>query len=98
MAAREKTCMVVPDAARRGTNLLIATPPREDIYRFGEFSFSKHQEIAHQLGFNVLVEEDRRIAFDVDEPADYRHWVSMCSHHEEPIQPLSGRGTSHEIA
>lgn len=90
LAAHDKTCVVVPDAAHHGTNLLIATPPHKDIYRFGGDSFSKHQEIARHFGFNVLVEEDPRIAFDVDEPADYYRWLSMCSRPEDAIQLLSG--------
>jgi 2-phospho-L-lactate guanylyltransferase len=73
-----KTCILAPDESRQGTNLMVITPPDDTIFQFGEGSFEKHQILAKSRGYSVQVIDDRRLAFDIDNPADYERWIALC--------------------
>jgi 2-phospho-L-lactate guanylyltransferase len=77
-ASVEKTCILAPDESRQGTNLMVVTPPDNTIFQFGECSFEKHQILAKSRGYSVQVIDDGRLAFDIDNPADYERWIALC--------------------
>jgi len=43
-------------------------------FRFGPDSFVQHQQFATAAGFTMNVHFDAHLAFDIDDPADYRDW------------------------
>jgi 2-phospho-L-lactate/phosphoenolpyruvate guanylyltransferase len=70
---------IAPDRRRQGTNALLLSA---DIFKkfpflFGIGSFTKHLEAARLAGFSCKVIDDRDLAFDVDEPDDYREWLRV---------------------
>jgi 2-phospho-L-lactate guanylyltransferase len=78
-ASAGKTCVLAPDEPRRGTNLMVVTPPDDKIFQFGEHSFERHQVLARSRGYSVRIVDDVRLAFDVDNPADYERWIALCA-------------------
>lgn len=75
----DRTCVLVPDRHGRGTNMLYLSPAVDDIYRFGEDSFRRHQAAAVERHFQVRLVDDADLSFDIDEPDDYRLWQSFVS-------------------
>lgn len=67
-------CLIVPDRHRTGTNLLYASPPCDDLYRFGPGSFALHREAALAHGYRTLDADDPVLSLDIDEPEDYERW------------------------
>jgi 2-phospho-L-lactate/phosphoenolpyruvate guanylyltransferase len=72
----EGNVVIAADRRHLGTNALLI---REHAvsrfeFRFGPASFPRHQQIATAAGFTLVVHEDPRLAFDVDNSADYREW------------------------
>jgi 2-phospho-L-lactate guanylyltransferase len=78
-ANAEKTCVLAPDEPRQGTNLMVVTPPDDTIFQFGGHSFEKHQILAKSRGYSVKIVDDARLAFDIDNPADYERWATLCA-------------------
>jgi 2-phospho-L-lactate guanylyltransferase len=78
-ASAEKTCVLAPDELRQGTNLLVITPPDDTIFQFGDRSFEKHKILAKSRGYSVKIVDDARLAFDIDNPADYERWIALCA-------------------
>jgi len=76
-ASTGKTCVLAPDEARQGTNLMVVTPPDDTIFQFGERSFEKHQALAKSRGYSVRIVDDARLAFDIDSVADYQRWIAL---------------------
>jgi len=82
-ASVEKTCVLAPDESRQGTNLMVVTPPDNTIFQFGECSFEKHLILAKSRGYSVRIVADGRLAFDIDNPADYERWIALCAAGDE---------------
>lgn len=76
-ASAKKTCVLAPDERGQGTNLMVVTPPDDRIFQFGERSFEKHQILAKSRGYSVRIVNDARLAFDIDNPADYERWIAL---------------------
>src|SRR5262249_57314730 len=62
--------LLVPSRDGTGTNAIVRTPPTLFPSRFGPNSLELHKAEAHKAGAECLIRENRRIAIDVDEPAD----------------------------
>jgi 2-phospho-L-lactate guanylyltransferase len=73
---RECDIALVPDAERRGTNLLYlgSRVARIFPFAFGPDSFVAHRRWAERQGLRVAVIEDPLLTFDVDRPEDYLRW------------------------
>jgi 2-phospho-L-lactate guanylyltransferase len=67
---------IAPDRGRSGTNALGlgARAAKEFTFRFGPGSFAAHQEAARLGGWRAAIFADPRLAFDLDQPEDYREW------------------------
>ena len=67
---------IAPDRGRSGTNTLGlgAAAAKEFTLRFGPGSFAAHQEVAHLGHWHAAIFADPRLAFDLDQPEDYREW------------------------
>jgi 2-phospho-L-lactate/phosphoenolpyruvate guanylyltransferase len=70
--------VIAPDKNGSGTNLLLLRyrAVREFEFSFGPGSFSLHCTTARSKNLKIAVARDTRLAFDVDEPADYQRWMS----------------------
>jgi 2-phospho-L-lactate/phosphoenolpyruvate guanylyltransferase len=68
--------VIAPDRRRSGTNALLIRGPalRNFEFCFGPKSFPRHHQVATAAGLRVVFHEDKYLAFDVDNPADYREW------------------------
>ena len=69
-AAPEAGTVLVPDAARRGTNAALRTPADLFPLRFGNDSFLPHLAAAQATGLPCVVLKLPRVALDVDRPED----------------------------
>jgi len=61
---------IAPDAARDGSNAMLAAPPDLIAFRYGRASFAAHLDEAAQCGVTPQVLDLPGLAFDVDEPDD----------------------------
>jgi len=69
-AAPTAGTVLVPDAARRGTNAALRTPADLFPLRFGNDSFLPHLAAAQAAGLPCVVLKLPRVALDVDRPED----------------------------
>jgi 2-phospho-L-lactate/phosphoenolpyruvate guanylyltransferase len=67
-ADHARVVVLVPDAARRGTNALLVRPPRLIEPSFGEPSFERHLRSARKVGVAIELELPN-LALDVDDEA-----------------------------
>ncbi|HEV2551304.1 MAG TPA: 2-phospho-L-lactate guanylyltransferase [Stellaceae bacterium] len=72
--------VLAPDAERRGTNLLFLRRRALSVFAlaFGRSSFAAHRDGATRAGLSLEILDDPRLAFDLDEPDDYRCWVQKA--------------------
>ncbi len=70
--------VIAPDDSGTGTNLLILRGPalRSLPFAFGAGSSAAHLAAAQARGLTTAVVKDRRIAFDIDNPAQYSEWLA----------------------
>jgi 2-phospho-L-lactate guanylyltransferase len=73
--------VIVPDRDRHGTNVLRLSRAALGDFTFcyGANSFTAHRAAAERLGFSPAVIWDDDLAFDVDEPDDYRLWQARAT-------------------
>jgi 2-phospho-L-lactate guanylyltransferase len=71
--------VMAPDEGGTGTNLLLLRSPALKTFRFayGPGSFAAHAAWAQANGLRIEAVRDRRLAFDVDGPAQYATWQSL---------------------
>ncbi len=89
LALLEGTGVVIAPSQDLGTNVLLLSPPNAIPFRFGPLSSERHREEAEAQGLTVHVLQRATLAFDVDNPADYYHYLEM----NQPL-PLRGPGMS----
>lgn len=65
--------LLVPDAARDGTNVMVRPCAVDLPASYGPGSFRRHLVAALRTGVGVSVRRDHRLAVDVDRIEDYRH-------------------------
>jgi 2-phospho-L-lactate/phosphoenolpyruvate guanylyltransferase len=65
---RPPAVVIAPDQYRRGTNILLVSPPNLMHFRFGRNSFAKHQEGARQASAKLYIIDSPNLAFDLDCP------------------------------
>ncbi|MGP9812731.1 2-phospho-L-lactate guanylyltransferase [Rhodopseudomonas sp. NSM] len=77
IATAEAPVVIVPDRKFDGTNLLCIDRAIAEAFRFGygPGSFQRHFKAGQTQGTTPAVVIDQRLAFDLDEPDDYRRWV-----------------------
>ena len=61
---------IAPDCARRGSNVLSVPTASKFTFRYGPDSFEAHCTEAERLRMPIIVIDDPRLAWDVDDPAD----------------------------
>lgn len=76
VADAEGDLVIVPNETRSGTNVVLLRRAALAAFRFayGPDSFARHRRIAEGAGLAATVVENRNLAFDIDEPQDYRRW------------------------
>ncbi len=72
---KEKVCVIAPDEAMMGTNVLLVKPPGILQYQFGPGSFLKHRRQARNRHIQCEVYRSMRVCFDLDSPLQYRRLV-----------------------
>jgi 2-phospho-L-lactate guanylyltransferase len=78
--------VIVPSRDGTGTNAILRRPPDLFPSHFGPGSLAKHLAAAERAGANCKVIEMRRVALDIDDPADVSEFIRL------------GQGTSaHEL-
>jgi 2-phospho-L-lactate guanylyltransferase len=84
--------VIAPDRGRTGTNALCLGPAmmRSFVFRFGAGSFAAHQAVSRNGPWRVAIFENARLAFDVDQPADYREWQRESLHSAATRKPSLG--------
>lgn len=72
---------IAPNTDETGTNMLLlrANALRHFRFSYGPGSFAQHVKAAQELGVTPKVARDRRLMFDVDEPAQLREWLAGAS-------------------
>jgi 2-phospho-L-lactate/phosphoenolpyruvate guanylyltransferase len=70
LAQVEAAAVICPDRHRIGTNALLIRPGAALAPAFGGASFARHRAAATQAGVPMVIFDDPRIAFDVDDAAD----------------------------
>lgn len=87
--ARPGDCVIAPDGQGIGTNLLYlrSLASRAVRFTYGPGSCAAHVACARSHAFTVDIVRDRRLAFDLDAPADYERWLSRKR--EEPLSAAS---------
>lgn len=68
-------CLLVPDRRGSGTNLLVLSPARSDLFAFGDGSLQRHAALAAARGCRVRIQHSDDLALDLDLPEDYRAWT-----------------------
>ena len=63
---------LAPDRHRKGTNILLQSPPNLIPFSYGVGSFQTHLESARAAGAEVSVLEIPELALDIDSPADLK--------------------------
>lgn len=74
-------CVIAPDQAGTGTNLLYvrSAAPRAVPFAFGPGSYAAHLALAQSHALTADTIRNWRLAFDLDDPADYESWLSRQS-------------------
>jgi 2-phospho-L-lactate guanylyltransferase len=78
LGSRTGAVVVCPDRHRSGTNALYLPPGARLRFQFGPRSGLAHRREARRAGLAALVHGNPRIAFDVDTPEDYAHWLQAA--------------------
>jgi 2-phospho-L-lactate guanylyltransferase len=70
--------VIVPDESGTGTNVLLLRSPalRNFSFAYGLGSYAAHVAAARARGLTIETFKDWRLAFDIDEPAQYTAWRS----------------------
>ncbi len=70
--------VIAPDESETGTNLLLlrSSALRQFRFAYGPGSYGAHLAAARACGLTIETFKDWRLAFDVDEPAQYEAWRS----------------------
>lgn len=76
MMCEQGDVVIAPDRERKGTNVLrlSSLALRDFSFQYGSSSFMAHTAAAQRMGFEAVIVLDENLAFDVDEPDDYRLW------------------------
>jgi 2-phospho-L-lactate guanylyltransferase len=88
---REQRVAICPDKHYTGTNAVFLSAGTSLAFHFGAGSFDKHCREAQRCGLAPIVHFNRRIAMDIDVPADLRTWLSAPT--ESPLL-LQGRSSN----
>jgi 2-phospho-L-lactate guanylyltransferase len=70
--------VIATDQSEDGTNALFMRPPGLFPYAFGQGSYARHLQLAHEAGAEVNVYRSDRLSLDIDLPVDldnYNHLV-----------------------
>jgi 2-phospho-L-lactate guanylyltransferase len=80
VAACAGDMVIASDERGSGTNVLLmrAAAARRVPFAFGDGSFAAHLASARTLGLSSQIVRDGRLAFDIDEPAQYVQWRGDC--------------------
>jgi 2-phospho-L-lactate guanylyltransferase len=71
--------VIAPDRREGGTNSLLINPLNGFSFQFGEDSFSKHQIIAHERQYRVVVVHDPGTELDLDLPEDWDTYQNLIN-------------------
>jgi coenzyme F420-0:L-glutamate ligase/coenzyme F420-1:gamma-L-glutamate ligase len=82
-----KPVAVAPDAARRGTNALLLSPPDALPFLFGPESFGAHLGAARRRGVEARVVERPNLGFDLDTADDLRRLAGPAAEHSPQDSP-----------
>lgn len=80
-----ESVVLAPDRHEQGTNLMLVRPPGLIPYAYGEHSFAKHQQLAHEAGAHVLVYRSERSALDLDTADDLQAYVALAQRLNVPV-------------
>jgi 2-phospho-L-lactate guanylyltransferase len=83
----ECDALIIADRAGDGTNVLLWRPIETARFHYGASSAVKHADAAKNLGYRVVMRQDRYLSFDLDTPQDLQIWSSS----ETPLLPLVTR-------
>ena len=83
VAASAGDMVIASDERGCGTNILFMrdAAARMVPFAFGDGSFAAHLSSARRQGLSSRIVSDRRLGFDIDEPAQYFLWRGAC----EPV-------------
>jgi 2-phospho-L-lactate guanylyltransferase len=89
--------VLVPNRDDLGTNAMVLSPPDCLPLRFGYDSFQRHLRLAAERHLQVVVRRLRRVALDIDEPAD----LALFAAQQQPghsLQVLAELGVLERLA
>ena len=69
--------VIVPCRHRQGTNALLLSPPDLVPTQFGLHSFTKHWQLAQQVGIKPCIYHAPQLAFDLDTPEDWLEFTML---------------------
>ncbi len=83
LAQHNPSVVIATDEHEDGTNAMLIRPPGLIPYAYGAGSFYRHVELARKAGADVHVYQSKRLALDIDVPADleaYQRLVRYNGH------------------
>ena len=78
---------VAPDAAGKGTNALLLSPPDALPFLFGPDSFGAHLAAAREYGVQTRIVERPNLGFDLDTADDLRRLAAPTAEHSSSNAP-----------
>jgi|AutmiccommuBRH23_1029490.scaffolds.fasta_scaffold00733_38 2-phospho-L-lactate guanylyltransferase len=75
--------LIVPDRHHSGTNVLWVAPPLIIPFVYGCDSFQKHQELANNTNFPLVIFQSESLGLDIDFPDDFSFYQQIMSDHSK---------------
>jgi 2-phospho-L-lactate guanylyltransferase len=88
LAYHNPSVVIATDDNEDGTNAMLIRPPGLIPYAYGSGSFQRHLELARKAGADVAVYHSRRLALDIDMPADLEAYERLVRYNGHAAQDL----------
>jgi 2-phospho-L-lactate/phosphoenolpyruvate guanylyltransferase len=69
--------LLIPDRKRKGTNIMLLTPPGIIQYNYGSKSFDAHRQSSANKNIKFCIHESNKLQLDIDTKNDYLHLVAV---------------------
>jgi 2-phospho-L-lactate guanylyltransferase len=79
-----QSVVIATDQHEDGTNAMFIRPPGLIDYAYGEGSYTRHKQLAQDVGAEVHVYHSERLLLDIDVPADLQSYHALVQGVETP--------------
>lgn len=85
LGREDQSVVIATDFNEDGTNALLIRPPGLIPYAYGSGSYSRHIQLARDVGADVTVYRSERLALDIDTPADLEAYYRFSGAAKAPV-------------